>query len=569
MTRSVTTWNRLEPRSTAVDPGPGPGLEARVYDAAWLLGRQWQLGELAGEDAASPGFVRVQLATSRITRYRPGSDPGAGVPLRPDDLLEPVVEAEAEEPNDWRSSAEMGAHFLSLLAAAGLQQLRSAFVDDYPLPDPESLPLDLDPSEARTLRLLRRQSLDGAALQRAARAAAVAASQPIALPARPEVSGTLAGRVRDVLRGWLAWYPAPLAGPSWLAERMEYRFSVAGPSPAGSGELVLEASEYEGGRLDWPDLRVAQGQTLGAAGDGAPERVVHTAIPTPVLYPGMPANRWWEFEDARVWFGGVETEAGDLARMLLVEFATVYGNDWFMTPLELEVGSLAHIDSLVVVDTFGLATLVRPTEVARPGLGATPWRMFRTSGAPPGLLVVPPVVGHSIEGPSIEEVALIRDETANMAWAIERKISGPVGNAIDRYERSRARLGTAPQDRTEVLDTLSYRLSTEVPDHWIPLVPRSDGLRAIRLDRGTMVSADGDVLRPQGRILEPERPLSLFEEEIPRSGIAVARAWQVARTPDGRTLAWIGRQKRPSRGEGSSGLAFDQLLPPQPGPENP
>lgn len=193
--------------------------------------------------------------------------------------------------------------------------------------------------------------------------------------------------------------------------------------------------------------------------------------------------------------------------------------------------------------------------------------MFRTSGAPPGLLVVPPVVGHSIEGPSIEEVALIRDETANMAWAIERKISGPVGNAIDRYERSR--LGAAPQDRTEVLDTLSYRLSTEVPDHWIPLVPRSDGLRAIRLDRGTMVSADGDVLRPQGRILEPERPLSLFEEEIPRSGIAVARAWQVARTPDGRTLAWIGRQKRPSRGEGSSGLAFDQLLPPQPGPENP
>ena len=64
-------------------------------------------------------------------------------------------------------------------------------------------------------------------------------------------------------------------------------------------------------------------------------------------------------------------------------------------------------------------------------------------------------------------------------------------------------------------------------------------------------------------MLEPERPLSLFEEELSRSGLVVTRAWQLARGPDGSTVAWIGRRKRVGRGEGSSGLAFDQLLRPQ------
>ena len=39
-------WERLEP--SARDPELTPGLEARVHDPLWLLGRQWQLGELNG-----------------------------------------------------------------------------------------------------------------------------------------------------------------------------------------------------------------------------------------------------------------------------------------------------------------------------------------------------------------------------------------------------------------------------------------------------------------------------------------------------------------------------------------
>lgn len=277
---------------------------------------------------------------------------------------------------------------------------------------------------------------------------------------------------------------------------MEYAFAVAGPSPSGAGELVLEAPEYQGGRLDWPSLRVAAGQASGAEADGAPERALHIALPTPVTYPGMPANRWWEFEDARVWFGDVESEAGDLARMLLVDFATVYGNDWFMAPLDLDVGTLARVEAVVVVDTFGQATVVRPTEVAHAGSGPTPWRMFRASEADPELFVVPPVVAHGLEGTSIEEVAFVRDEAANMAWAIERKISGPAGNVVDRYERWRAALGASAPEPRAAAELMRYRLATEVPEHWIPLVPQSDGLRSIRLERGTVVSPEGVRRRP-------------------------------------------------------------------------
>ena len=42
--------------------------------------------------------------------------------------------------------------------------------------------------------------------------------------------------------------------------------------------------------------------------------------------------------------------------MLLVEFAVDYGNDWFVIPVELEVGSLYRTQSLIVTDSFGVRT---------------------------------------------------------------------------------------------------------------------------------------------------------------------------------------------------------------------
>ena len=66
----------------------------------------------------------------------------------------------------------------------------------------------------------------------------------------------------------------------------------------------------------------------------------------------------------------------------------------------------------------------------------------------------------------------------------------------------------------------------------------------LRLDPNAAVSADY---------------LRLEEEEVPRDGIELKRAFNYARDADGRALLWIGRSKTTGRGEGASGLKFDAV----------
>jgi len=53
--------------------------------------------------------------------------------------------------------------------------------------------------------------------------------------------------------------------------------------------------------------------------------------------------------------------------------------------------------------------------------------------------------------------------------------------------------------------------------------------------------------------------LRIEEEEVPREGAVVTRAFQFARWIDDRSLLWLGRRKRAGRGEGASGLRFDAI----------
>src|SRR5262249_32625042 len=145
--------------------------------------------------------------------------------------------------------------------------------------------------------------------------------------------------------------------PSWLSDRMEYAFSVG--TRFSDGECVLTAQEYVEGHLDWHAFDANAEVTRGAASDEACTEITRTAIPAPVSFRGMPAMRFWEFEDAQVDFGSVDAGPTDLARMLLVEFALPYGNDWFVIPIELDVGALYRTLSLVITDTFGVRTLIK------------------------------------------------------------------------------------------------------------------------------------------------------------------------------------------------------------------
>ena len=74
---------------------------------------------------------------------------------------------------------------------------------------------------------------------------------------------------------------------------------------------MLTAKEYFEGHLDWYSFD-ANVVTLGGATDTTFTKTTQTVIPAPISYPGAPAIRFWEFEDAQVDFGSMDCGPTDL-----------------------------------------------------------------------------------------------------------------------------------------------------------------------------------------------------------------------------------------------------------------
>jgi hypothetical protein len=400
----------------------------------------------------------------------------------------------------------------------------------------------------------------------------VALQQHPQLPHDPPIDGGDRDDVLDAVREWYDWCAEIFSEPTpgqfgWDRQRMEYSFA------AGSVHTVLDAPEHDGGHLDWYSfVRRAPGSTLGTPSTGrGPAPFTRAAVPTPVSYPGMPVPRWWEMEDQQVDFGSVAAAPSELLKLVLVEFATVYGNDWFTVMLDaMPVGSLCEIGTVTVTDAFGVSTTVTPF-----GDGAgTDWRMFElTNGdgsADAGhALLLLDALPTTHESAPLEDVLMLRDELANMAWAVEKTVPSRTGRALDRHEDEVTRR-TQPEPSTSTA-ARRYVLQAPVPRNWIPLLPKfdRDGGGAVTrrlLARGAIrEQAGGTGIPPRGRLLEPGAALDIYDEEVPRAGVRVTRLWTLGRGIDGSTHLWRGRRKDPGRGEGSSGLRFDDTTPTQPG----
>ena len=159
---------------------------------------------------------------------------------------------------------------------------------------------------------------------------------------------------------------------------------------------------------------------------------------------------------------------------------------------------------------------------------------------------------------------------ANLAWAIEHVIESATERPLNRSQQNASPSFEGQQVNS---DGLVYKLTSQVPENWIPLLPKRvpvpasfPGDNELRLERGMVLDVDGELrlVEAKGRILNPEGEqvsLRIFEEEIPREGIRLTRNYQLARWQDGSTHLWIGRKKKVGRGEGSSGLRFDQVEP--------
>jgi hypothetical protein len=560
------TW-RFEPSPRGADPADG--LAARVFDPLWFLTRQWQVGEFAGTDGGTAIRADISYGSSPIVEWQPAGA-SSPIPYEPSGApLEAVIEGEAPDPTDLRLRIEAGARLRRMLGealsatttAADIAAAQTAVQQAYPFVSPLPAPtgMSVDPLLAGVATRVP----DGQALAQALN---------LDQPAYPDAPAFVA----PVATAWLQWWNAQVAmlGPvAFDSARMEYGFTLR-----TSDDAVLSANPYTGNGLDWTDFDLvtdaSPGQspvstvgtaTMGPASAPAspPETVTVTAIPTPVRFRGMPSSRFWELEDATVDFGAVESSPADPGRLMLVEFMTLYGTDWFVHPLLIPTGSLTSISQLKVADVFG-RTFLLPS-INAPAAGSTPaakWQMFALhptgvweAGADALLLV--PGAPQLADGPTIEEVALARDEVALLGWGIERIVADPTGTPVDR--RSRWAATYQPQAATPPDEPARYLVETTVPDYWIPLVPIAVG-NSVGLQVTPMESEDGVPaypVVPQGRLLVDGTVIP--DEEIGADGATVIRNWRSARWIGGTSARWVVRRKLAGQGEVSSGLRFDTL----------
>lgn len=119
---------------------------------------------------------------------------------------------------------------------------------------------------------------------------------------------------------------------------------------------------------------------------------------------------------------------------------------------------------------------------------------------------------------------------------------------------------------------IRYNIMITVSEHWIPFVPEhvESNNRKIQLRHAAMprywendttpsferVRQSTTLLR---KSLDSNKPYHIHEEEESRAGTHVIQSFQRTRWNNGQFYTWLGVKKQVKSGEGSSGLAFDEL----------
>lgn len=613
-------WNRLEPRTRKREFDQA--IRAEVHDPLWMLARQWQFGEFKGEDTGSAIFAKIQIEHTRIKRFQAGHHSGEMVNFDLEMPMEKLIES-VDFNIGFIGRLRAGRHFLKLLHHY-LNELdsfnRKEYSDSlsalYPIKE-----VEWKESDSNEIKVQKANLLAGKGLNQFL--AVFSGKSPDGLLLYQDLKTRQAGTINAIIQieehrdkllvcvaDFISWFEECFdAVPgnrhsSWNHQKLEYQFACTLPEKNADPSLLV-ADEYASGHLDWYsfDIEKKAGAFSELRNSTVEEGEVHketfSFIPTEAGFAGMPNNRWWEFEDGKVDLGNISAETTDIAKSVVTEYALIYGNDWFVVPYTLPVGSLSKVNGLLVTDVFGQKTFVEAAAQGETDDWSS-WGLFNLSVKKHSAeqiekcdtrLFIPPTLVKLHESEAVEEVLMLRDEMANMVWGIETAVNDLLYRGADGHALANEKRKLLHGEEESPLEAaeealLKYVLSNEVPENWIPFIPVQVKMnnRAVQLQRASMPRKMDSAylsIRPRTELLrygfenKPASELSphifmgankqvepyyINEEEVPREGARITGKLQRSRWMNGKIISWYGYMKQIGRGEGSSGLQFDKMV---------
>lgn len=496
---------RLEPDPHQRDLARG--WAAELADPAWLLGRQWQMGEHQGEDASSPVAVEV---SSRATPIGVVAEQTA---LDPATLpAQAIIES---EPQDWWTPGRrvrLGRLVATALAA-----------QPHPVTLPESVTLTGLPVPY--------QALNGTG---------------------PD--GQVLWQQRSTLgldESWFGQPAPPHEEPVNLWDPAELSYSAELPA----GDTTLTITRHDGGDLDW--FHADATAALGPPPAEAPIRIT----PGRLRYPSAPLPRWWQIEDAQVTIGGQAPDRAALATLVLIDLIVNHSDDWYTFSLPARAGQIITLDEVTVIDSFG-----DPWPVTAP----KDWSLFATTGLDPSSIVVWATARTPLAGPILDEVVIGIDEDANLVWAVEHIVAGhtlatpdpasqpPTVHADPSVPPTFSYLPMTPIPpywHPYVIATVNGRR-------------RFIQGRAADLSGATAVPLPAPV---SDLLADPNAPAGgpvhqIEPAAIPPDGLRVQRRAMLARSTTGEPVLWTQRRREPLLAAPTFALRFDVLRPDPPTP---
>jgi hypothetical protein len=480
------------------------GFAAEVADPAWLLGRQWQVGEHSGEDAATPVAVTLEVAHTQLA-VKDGLDPTVVPP-------EAIVEGTTA---DWWT---IGRRIrVGRAIAPGLSADQRASLAIGVLPDPYGSDFA--------------DEVDG-------QAAWLAGLIP---PDSPHLAGL------------------PSLPDYWDPALLQHHTTFQ------AGGSTLRLSGHDAGEVDWFSSDADQSLAAPAmvTREVIPQRLRYPGAPLPrwwqverqtVDIGGFPPDR--SHFVTTLLIDLICGHADDWFTFPVPPPAP--GPDGSTPPSSGVVVTLSGVKVRNDFDEVDILTI--PPGTGDPPAAADeapgPWSLFRTTGLDRSSLVVWPTAATPLTGPVLDDVILGVDEDANVLWAAELIVDGSeLVLTLDSTQALEQTQRTGTRDFT-------WLPSTTLPAYWHPyrLEPRTNPSRRVFVQGWVAdLTRTPPGLRPGPRseLLGAGAGHELEATAVPNQGLRVQRGYLLARGTDGRPVLWRQRRRIPVLGGPVSHLRFD------------